>query len=187
MAPRVVTGGQDPELALWIEHDPLPGQALHEDGPEALHRQHRVLSLVTTGFVHQIPHRRSIVLSAQQPGLEHDSGPGKHFRVHTAVFAGTIEGGAGARYGPLVVLHSAPRGPTLRSREHLVAITILLLLSLLAPATSPALAADAPGTATAPVVVDGVTLFRVRGLSAYPADERASVIADRIRAAAADR
>src|SRR2546427_4427949 len=68
-----------------------------------------------------------------------------------------------------------------------VAITILLLLSLLAPATSPALAADAPGTATAPVVVDGVTLFRVRGLSAYPADERASVIADRVRAAAADR
>src|SRR6266566_1263265 len=68
-----------------------------------------------------------------------------------------------------------------------VAITILLLLTLLAPATSPALAADAPGTATAPVVVDGVTLFRVRGLSAYPADERASVIADRVRAAAADR
>ncbi len=68
-----------------------------------------------------------------------------------------------------------------------MAITILLLLSLLAPATSPALAADAPGTATAPVVVDGVTLFRVRGLSAYPADERASVIADRVRAAAADR
>src|SRR5438445_27442 len=65
-----------------------------------------------------------------------------------------------------------------------VAITILLLLSLLAPATSPALAADAPGTATAPVVVDGVTLFRVRGLSAYPADERASVIADRVRGAA---
>src|SRR5213080_4457346 len=57
-----------------------------------------------------------------------------------------------------------------------VAITILLLLSLLAPATSPALAADAPGTATAPVVVDGVTLFRVRGLSAYPADERSSDI-----------
>src|SRR2546425_1792705 len=68
-----------------------------------------------------------------------------------------------------------------------VAITILLLLSLLAPATSPALAADAPGTATAPVVVDGATLFRVRGLSAYPADERAGVIADRVRAAAADR
>src|SRR5207245_11576324 len=68
-----------------------------------------------------------------------------------------------------------------------VAITILLLLSLLAPATSPALAADAPGTATAPVVVDGATLFRVRGLSAYPADERASAIADRVRAAAAAR
>ena len=63
---------------------------------------------------------------------------------------------------------------------------IALLFSLLAPAAPRALAADAPGAATAPVVVDGVTLFRVRGLSAYPADERASAIADRIRAAAAD-
>jgi len=54
-----------------------------------------------------------------------------------------------------------------------LAITILLLLSLVAPAAPLALAADAPGAATAPVVVDGVTLFRVRGLSAYPPDERA--------------
>ena len=68
-----------------------------------------------------------------------------------------------------------------------MAITILVLLSLLSPAAALALAADAPGAATAPVVVDGVTLFRVRGLSAYPADERASVIADRVRAAAADQ
>src|SRR5207247_8552929 len=59
-------------------------------------------------------------------------------------------------------------------------------LSLLGPAAPLALAAEAPGAATAPAVVDGVTLFRVRGLSAYPPDERASAIADRIRVAAAD-
>jgi small-conductance mechanosensitive channel len=37
------------------------------------------------------------------------------------------------------------------------------------------------------VVVDGVTLFRVRGISAYPAERRAADIADRITALAADR
>src|SRR5262249_3092268 len=62
----------------------------------------------------------------------------------------------------------------------------LLLLSLLAPAAALALAADAPDTPTAPVVVDGVTLFRVRGVSAFPADERAGGIAERIRTVAAD-
>ncbi len=40
---------------------------------------------------------------------------------------------------------------------------------------------------TAPVVIDGNTLFRVRGISAYPAERRAAEIADRIRAIAADR
>ena len=47
--------------------------------------------------------------------------------------------------------------------------------------------AEDPGVTTAPVVVDGVTLFSVRGVSAFPADERAGGIAARIRAAAADR
>ena len=37
---------------------------------------------------------------------------------------------------------------------------------------------------TAPVVVDGVTLFKVRGVEAYPAEERAAGISDRIRKAA---
>ena len=63
---------------------------------------------------------------------------------------------------------------------------LLLLLSPLAPAPG-AIAADAPAVATAPVVIDGVTLFLVRGVSALPADERARIIADRIRAIAADR
>jgi small-conductance mechanosensitive channel len=43
------------------------------------------------------------------------------------------------------------------------------------------------GPPTAPVVVDGVTLFRVRGITAYPAEQRASDIAGRITALAADR
>ncbi len=40
--------------------------------------------------------------------------------------------------------------------------------------------------ATAPVEVDGVELFRVRGVSSYPAPERARRIKERIEAAAAD-
>ncbi|MGE5360398.1 MAG: mechanosensitive ion channel family protein [Bacteroidales bacterium] len=40
---------------------------------------------------------------------------------------------------------------------------------------------------TAPVIVDGVTLFSVRGVSAFPADQRARTIADNIAAVAADR
>jgi hypothetical protein len=49
-----------------------------------------------------------------------------------------------------------------------------------------ALAADAPSAPTAPVIVDGLTLFRVRGISSFPADERARGITERIREAAAD-
>ena len=63
---------------------------------------------------------------------------------------------------------------------------------------APALAQDAasqgPAAAevafeqpTAPVVLDGVTLFRVRGVSAFPAEQRAAAIAERIAALASDR
>jgi hypothetical protein len=38
----------------------------------------------------------------------------------------------------------------------------------------------------APVIVDGVTLFQVRGISAFPAEKRASQIAERIRSIAAN-
>ena len=41
-------------------------------------------------------------------------------------------------------------------------------------------------TVTAPVVVDGRVLFRVRGVTAFPASERAATIAQRIRAVAED-
>ena len=39
----------------------------------------------------------------------------------------------------------------------------------------------------APVKLDGHTLFRVRGVSAYPADQRAQLISDHIKAVASDR
>ena len=41
-------------------------------------------------------------------------------------------------------------------------------------------------TPTAPVTLDGVTLFKVRGVSAYPAEQRAGAIAGRIRDIAAN-
>ena len=40
---------------------------------------------------------------------------------------------------------------------------------------------------TAPVKLDGAVLFRVRGVSAYPAEQRAQLIAARIKAVAKDR
>jgi small-conductance mechanosensitive channel len=42
-------------------------------------------------------------------------------------------------------------------------------------------------TATAPVMLDGATIFRVRGISSYPAERRAGEIAARIEALASDR
>lgn len=48
----------------------------------------------------------------------------------------------------------------------------------------PSVAGVSPMT-SAPVTVDGVPLFQVRGISAFPADRRAGMIADRIRAFAA--
>jgi small-conductance mechanosensitive channel len=50
----------------------------------------------------------------------------------------------------------------------------------------PALA-EAAERPTAPIVVDGATLLRVRGVSAYPAERRAAAITERIVAVAADR
>ena len=47
-------------------------------------------------------------------------------------------------------------------------------------------ASDDSDVVTAPVTLDGVELFRVRGVSSYSAEARAGVIADRIAAAAAD-
>lgn len=73
-------------------------------------------------------------------------------------------------------------------------VVLLLICCLLLPAgggaapTSPSRITDESTLEekSAPVVVDGTTLFRVRGVSAYPAEKRAQAIADRIVALAAD-
>lgn len=57
---------------------------------------------------------------------------------------------------------------------------------LSAAAQEPALQTPDSEFQTAPVVVDGVTLFYVRGVSAFPAGKRAQEIATRIHAVAAD-
>jgi small-conductance mechanosensitive channel len=49
-----------------------------------------------------------------------------------------------------------------------------------------AIVATEMGMNTAPVTLDGRTLFRVRGVSAYPAEQRARAITERIEALAAD-
>jgi len=54
------------------------------------------------------------------------------------------------------------------------------------PAAKPDEAAVLDDDMSAPVIVDGITLFKVRGVSSYPAEKRAKAIADRIVALAAD-
>jgi len=78
------------------------------------------------------------------------------------------------------------------SRFQLAMIVLALTLPLANAAaqqtdTQPASSEDSTvNIQSAPVKLDGHTLFRVRGVSAYPADQRARVIADRIRAVAKD-
>ena len=74
----------------------------------------------------------------------------------------------------------------------LAAVALLATSSVHAQAPSPGPAAltveEAAATPpTAPVTVDGVTLFYVRGISAFPAEQRATDVATRITAIAADR
>jgi small-conductance mechanosensitive channel len=94
-----------------------------------------------------------------------------------------IDGAATDRRGIARLKPAKRRVPTLTLRW--VGL-LLLLFSVLASAAPGAFAADELDIATAPVVVDGQTLFSVRGVSAFPAPDRAEAIADRIRAAAAD-
>jgi len=74
---------------------------------------------------------------------------------------------------------------------------IALAALMLALPVLPSMAADAPDNATsnvestqevprAPVIIDGNTLFLVRGASAFPAERRASEVAARIEALAAN-
>jgi small-conductance mechanosensitive channel len=86
-----------------------------------------------------------------------------------------------------------------RPRASVRALLAVWLVSciLSAPWAPPAVAAERDGVpvpesialeqeASAPVVVDGVELFRVRGISAFPAEKRADAIASRITVLAAD-
>ncbi len=86
-------------------------------------------------------------------------------------------------------------GPWLPALVLLIALPLGAVQAQVAvPASSPpvgtapsdAAAAEAP-SATAPVVLDGKTLFRVRGISAYPAERRAADIANRIETFARNR
>jgi small-conductance mechanosensitive channel len=80
-------------------------------------------------------------------------------------------------------------GSRLRVRVFAVAAMICLVTgAVLAQETAPASASPpiAADTLMAPVVIDGETLFRVRGVSAYPAERRAHEIEQRIKAIAAD-
>ena len=67
---------------------------------------------------------------------------------------------------------------------------VLLALAALAPglpAAAQSTSTDEDAETTAPVVLDGYTLFQVRGARSYPAERRAGEIADRIGRVAADR
>ena len=68
--------------------------------------------------------------------------------------------------------------------------SVLLALAALArglPAAAQTSSTDEEAETTAAVVLDGYTLFQVRGARSYPAERRAGEIADRIARVAADR
>jgi len=74
------------------------------------------------------------------------------------------------------------------ARAAVLALTLLLgVISSFAQGTAAERAAGEPAFETAPVVIDGRTLFEVRGISAYPAPRRAAVITSRILDLARDR
>ena len=67
---------------------------------------------------------------------------------------------------------------------------LLVMAVLLGPARLGAQESDAAPASepvVAPVILDGDTLFSVRGISSFPAERRAARIADAIRTFAADR
>jgi small-conductance mechanosensitive channel len=69
-----------------------------------------------------------------------------------------------------------------------IRFVLLLFTPAMVSAQEPASTENAAETsAMAPVVVDGITLFSVRGVSAFPAEKRAGEIADRIVAVAENR
>jgi small-conductance mechanosensitive channel len=83
------------------------------------------------------------------------------------------------------------------SRSHCLRLAMLCLMLTLAwvsstaqddnPEPPPPNQAPAAEVKTAPVKLDGEVLFTVRGVSAFPADQRAQLVAARIKAVAKDR
>src|SRR5262249_21193970 len=71
----------------------------------------------------------------------------------------------------------------------IIAVSGLLLWTPVAGSAPPETPRERgePATVTAPVMLDGEPLFRVGGVTARPAEERARLIGDRIAAVAADR
>ena len=83
-----------------------------------------------------------------------------------------------------------PQGVTAVSVRHAIALgsaALALAWGTRAAAQDSATVQTEVVTATAPVLLDGATIFRVRGISSYPAERRAGEIAGRIEALAADR
>ena len=73
-----------------------------------------------------------------------------------------------------------------RIRGLLLAVVAVLAADGRLQAQAPAPASADVDVATAPVEIDGHVLFRLRGVSSFPAAERARLVTDRIVAAAAD-
>ena len=76
------------------------------------------------------------------------------------------------------------------SRLHGLFLAVIVVLvadgQRLAHAQAPAPSSAEADVATAPVEIDGAVLFRLRGVSSFPAEERARAVAARIVAAAQD-
>jgi len=75
---------------------------------------------------------------------------------------------------------------TPRLRAAIVATVLALAAAGSAAEEAPGLPGPAALPVTAPVTIDGRELFRVRGVTAYPAEQRAAAIEDAIRKVAAD-
>ena len=81
-------------------------------------------------------------------------------------------------------------GTTMVRTLRVVYLTFFLAFLCAGPAAAQKaepLPPEAASVETAPVVIDGVRLFSVRGIRAFPASERAQMIQKRIRTVAADR
>jgi small-conductance mechanosensitive channel len=79
-----------------------------------------------------------------------------------------------------------PEGSPYKGNVMMSTLAFVALLLAAAQATGGDVAARGPAMETAPVVLDGQVLFRIRGVSALPAEERAAGIRERIEAFAQD-